>query len=98
MEDSDVANAWVISSEMTSRELIEGGYNPTIDRNYTLSQKIQKILSWKFGRRDYAKKYKLKLDKWVGVTGECMLCMMSFDALYLMLYLFVLLQRRVLQK
>ena len=67
-----MANAWVISSEMTSREHITGRYNPTLERNYTLSQKIQKILSWKIGRREYAKKYKLKLDKWLGVTGECM--------------------------
>lgn len=70
MEDSDVANAWVISSEMTNRDLIEGQYNPTLDRNYTLSQKIQKILNWKIRRREYAKKYNLKLEKWLGVTGE----------------------------
>ena len=73
MEESDVANAWVISREM-GREWYEGRYNPTLDRNYTLSQKIQKILNWKIGRREYAKKYKLKLEKWVGVTGECYVC------------------------
>lgn len=65
-----MANAWVISSEMTNRDLIEGQYNPTLDRNYTLSQKIQKILNWKIRRREYAKKYNLKLEKWLGVTGE----------------------------
>ena len=72
MEDSDVANAWVISSEMTSREHITGRYNPTLERNYTLSQKIEKILNWKSRRREYAKKYNLQLEKWLGVTGECM--------------------------
>ena len=71
MEDSDVANAWVISSEMmTNKDLIEGQYNPTSDRNYTLSQMIQKILNWKIRRREYAKKYNLKLEKWLGVTGK----------------------------
>ena len=65
-----MANAWVISSEMTNRDLIEGQYNPTLDRNYTLSQMIQKILNWKIRRHEYAKKYNLKLEKWLGVTGE----------------------------
>lgn len=70
MEDSDVANAWVISGEMTSREKILGQYDPTLDRKYTLSQKTQKILNWKSNRRSYANKYNLKLEKWLGVSNR----------------------------
>ena len=78
MDDSDVANAWVISSEKTRRERIEGRYDPTINRNHTRPQKIKKILLWKSNRRDYAKKYRLHLEKWLGVTGECVY-LMSFN-------------------
>jgi len=60
-------------------------------KDLKIRQKRRKILLWKIHRRDLAKKYKLKLDKWVGVTSECMLSFNIVVSSYhnLMLYIFV---------
>ena len=49
-------------------------------KDLELRQKRRKILLWKIHRRDLAKKYKLKLDKWVGVTSECIFVYVEFNS------------------
>lgn len=47
-------------------------------KDLKIRQKKREILLWKIHRRDLAKKYKLKLDKWVGVTSECIFVYVEF--------------------
>ena len=79
MDLASLESGNLTAHDIITKEAWEEGHFFVL-KDLKIRQKKREILLWKIHRRDLAKKYKLKLDKWVGVTSECIyLCMLSFN-------------------